>query len=150
MRLEYGAGSFTQDLNATKLQIFGTTEIVLHRREMLAATPPFGVLANAGVRAQFDALFLELIGNGTYRVITVVIDKREHVQRYAVWVFHPYYYCLTVLLERYVQFLARIGHVGDVLVESRGKKENIQLEKATGTSTIMVLIMSLQSCFRSG
>jgi hypothetical protein len=42
----------------------------------------------------------------------------------------PYHYCLAVLLERYVQFMERTNTTGDVLAESRGKKENIQLEKA--------------------
>jgi hypothetical protein len=130
MRLDYERGLFTENLNGIKNQIFGTTNIVLHRREILAAKPPFEVLAEVGVREQFDNLIIDLISNTTYRVVTVAIDKNEHLRRYTVWVFHPYHYCLTVLLERYVQFLARIGHVGDVLVESRGKKENIQLEKA--------------------
>ena len=73
---------------------------------------------------------MELLSQSTYRVFTSVIDKKEHARRYAVWRFHPYHYCLTVLLERYVQWLERTGNVGDVLAESRGKKENMQLEKA--------------------
>jgi hypothetical protein len=60
----------------------------------------------------------------------VVIDKREHVARYTTWQFHPYHYCLTVLLERYAQWLERTNETGDVLVESRGQKENIQLERS--------------------
>jgi hypothetical protein len=35
-----------------------------------------------------------------------------------------------VLLERYVQRLEKINQVGDVLIESRAKKENRQLERA--------------------
>jgi len=74
-------------------------------------------------------MFLQLLTTASYRVFTVVIDKREHKRRYSVWRFHPYHYCLTVLLERYVQWLAR-GTAGDVMVEARGKKENMQLERA--------------------
>jgi hypothetical protein len=65
-----------------------------------------------------------------YRIFTVVIDKKEHREKYAVWQFQPYHYCMTVMLERYVRWLDRINAMGDVLAESRGKKENKQLSKA--------------------
>lgn len=130
MTLEYETGEFTQVLNGIKEDIFGTQEVVLHRREMLQGKPPFEKLADAAVRTQFDGMLLHLVAEAEYRVFTVVIDKKEHKERYVVWRFHPYHYCLTVLLERYVRHLARISRVGDVLVESRGKKENIQLERA--------------------
>jgi len=78
----------------------------------------------------FDALLLHLMEESKYRVFTVVIDKREHRAKYAVWQFQPYHYCLTVMLERYVRWLDRISSKGDVLAESRGKKENKQLSKA--------------------
>jgi hypothetical protein len=130
MRLEYADGEFRNALNAIKQEIFGTTNIVLHRREMLTAKSPFEALADQETRHRFDELLLELFSTATYRVFTVVVDKKEHKQKYLVWRFHPYHYCLTVLLERYVQFLNRYGLCGDVLVESRGKNENIQLERA--------------------
>jgi hypothetical protein len=63
-----------------------------------------------------------------YDVVTVVIDKKEHRDRYQVWHYHPYHYCLQVLLERFVLFLHRRGHRGDVMVESRGGKEDRKLK----------------------
>jgi hypothetical protein len=130
MSLEYETGTFTNSLNAIKQEFFETQGIVLHRREMLEAKPPFEALNDVEIRKRFDAGLLRVLRDAEYRVFTVVIDKKEHKERYAVWQFHPYHYCLTVLLERYVRFLDRIGHVGDVLVESRGRKENRQLERA--------------------
>jgi hypothetical protein len=130
MRLEHESGPITGALDAIKAAIFGTPNIVLHRREMMDAKPPFQTLQDPVVRGRLDALLLHLFSNTTYRVFTVVIDKKEHLKRYVVWRFQPYHYCLTVLLEGYVQFLARIGMTGDVLAESRGKKENMQLERA--------------------
>jgi hypothetical protein len=72
---------------------------------------------------------LALIANKPYRAITAVIDKREHRQKYKVWRFQPYHYCLTVILERYVRWLEAgdLRVAGDVMAESRGKKENKQL-----------------------
>lgn len=62
-----------------------------------------------------------------YSVATVVIDKLAHRERYRVWLYQPYHYCLAVLLERYVLFLERAQGRGDVMVESRGAREDRQL-----------------------
>lgn len=130
VRLDYERADLTAALNALKNQIFGTTTIIFHRRDIIDRRPPFHVLSDAQLCQQFDTLLTQLLATATYRVFTAVIDKKEHMRRYKVWRFHPYHYCLTVLLERYVLWLQRIGSVGDVLAESRGKKENMQLEKA--------------------
>jgi len=130
MRLAYESGEFARALSDLKQQVFGRTEIVLHRRHILLGIQPFDALQNREVKERFGRLLLELLTTASYRVFTVVIDKQEHKRKYAVWRFHPYHYCLTVLLERYVMWLGRVRQVGDVLVESRGKKENMQLERA--------------------
>jgi hypothetical protein len=130
MRLEYERVIFTEALSLIKKEVFGTDQIVFHRKEMLKGKAPFEALQDAAVRARLDVGLLELFSRATYRVFTVVIDKQEHVRRYRVWKFDPYHYCLTVTLERYVQLLRRMGQSGDVMVESRGKRENMRLERA--------------------
>jgi hypothetical protein len=77
MPQEYATGGFTDALNAIKQEIFGTTNIVLHRREILGAKAPFEALANPAIRQRFDELLLELMATATYRAFTVVIDKRN-------------------------------------------------------------------------
>lgn len=131
MRLSYESGEFTTALNAVKMQVFGRTDFAFHRRQLIDATdPPYVALTDAPVRQQFNEMMIRLLADSSYRVFTVVIDKKEHKRKYAVWRFHPYHYCLTVVLERYVQLLGRMRVVGDVMMESRGKKENRQLEAA--------------------
>lgn len=129
MRLDYEQHELTAQLNQIKLNIFGTSDVVLHRREIMDGTAPFHVLNDPQVRGQFDDALMQLLDSGIYRVFTVVIDKKEQVARYKVWRSHPYHYCLKLLLERYVQWLDRINNTGDVMAESRGKNENIQLER---------------------
>ena len=131
MNVEYSERGFADAMNKIKLEIFGRSDFSLHRREILNRKPePFTALKEDAKRQQFDGLILGLMENSKYRVFTVVIDKREHRAKYAVWQFQPYHYCMTVLLERYVRWLDRINATGDVLAESRGKKENKQLSKA--------------------
>jgi hypothetical protein len=131
MTIDYAEGNFAKALDEIKKQVFGRCDFCLHRREILNRKPePFTMLNAEGRREQFDNLILGLIEQSKYRVFTVVIDKREHRAKYAVWHFQPYHYCMTVMLERYVRWLDRINATGDVLAESRGKKENKQLSKA--------------------
>lgn len=132
VRLEYEQHELTAMLNQLKMDTFGNDVVILHRRDIIDRKPPFDILRDPKTKQLFDTNLMQLIAQATYRVFTTVIDKKEHVRRYKVWRFHPYHYCLTVLLERYVQWLEKTGNVGDVLVESRGKKENMQLEKAYG------------------
>ena len=111
--LEYEQGEFTDKLNALKTAVFGRSDLCLHRREIIDRKPdPFTVLKDESKRNQFDELVLGLLEEGKYRVFTVVIDKREHKAKYAVWQFQPYHYCMTVMLERYVQWLQRLGAGG--------------------------------------
>jgi hypothetical protein len=47
-----------------------------------------------------------------------------------VWLYDPYHYCAEALIERYVLWLNRNKLTGDVVAESRYKKEDKALKKA--------------------
>ncbi len=130
MRIQHEAEFLVPRLNAIKERIFGTTEIVLHRTEIVYRRDPFHCLEDERLRRAFDEEILALIESSSYRVITVVIDKLEHKNRYLVWQAYPYHYCLMALLERYVLWLESAGSCGDVMAESRGRKENKQLSES--------------------
>lgn len=91
---------------------------------------PFAVLHNADRRGAFDEDLLDLLRSLPYTVITVVIDKRAHLQQYSVWRFDPYHYCMHCLIERYVRWLDDHGpeFVGDVVAEARNKKPDKKLK----------------------
>jgi len=127
MRIGYERDTLEPALNILKIRIFGTAQIVLHRTEMVYKRPPFERLENEEIRADFDKSILSIIGKARYRVITIVMDKQEHRRRYVVWQAYPYHYCLLALLERYVLWLKSAGSCGDVMAESRGKKDNMKL-----------------------
>ncbi len=79
---------------------------------------------------EFDREVLLLLEDLEYTVVTVVIDTQEHWDRYSVWHFHPYHYCLTVLVERFVLWLRARGAAGDVVAESRGGREDRKLKES--------------------
>jgi hypothetical protein len=130
MRLKHEQESFTPALDALKVRIFRTPKIVLHRTEIVYRRKPFDCLNDETLRSRFDNDILSLIQNTSYRVVTVVIDKMEHKRRYLVWQAYPYHYCLTALLERYVLWLEAAHSCGDVMAESRSKKDNKTLAQS--------------------
>jgi len=94
--------------------------IVFHRKKITRYQGAFAVLySDETKRRAFGERMLRAYEEWEYTAIAVTIDKREHVQKYTVWHYEPYHYCLEVLLERYVLFLHYGGHRGDVMIEAR-------------------------------
>jgi hypothetical protein len=118
-------------LEALKRTFFGShpdDPIVLHRKELVNKKPPFEVLQDPAAEAAFNRELLALFQTWEYTVLTVVIDKLEHQQRYRTWRFDPYHYGLTVMVERYILWLRQRAVQGDVMSESRGGKEDRRLK----------------------
>lgn len=104
--------------------------IIFHRKELVNRRWPFKVLREPDTEQRFNVVLLDALERWDYQVITVVIDKREHRDRYQVWHHHPYHYCLQVMLERYVMHLYGNDHRGDVMIESRGGREDRKLKES--------------------
>uniref|UniRef100_B8HWN3 DUF3800 domain-containing protein n=1 Tax=Cyanothece sp. (strain PCC 7425 / ATCC 29141) TaxID=395961 RepID=B8HWN3_CYAP4 len=104
--------------------------VILHRKELVKKKYPFEDLRDPAVELSFNQTLLKLFVEWEYKVITVVIDKLNHKQKYKTWMYYPYHYCLAVTLERYVKWLDAIDCVGDVYSESRGKRDNKMLERS--------------------
>jgi hypothetical protein len=102
--------------------------VIFHRREMVNKQPPFQCLRDPATEQLFNAALLSALGRWDYVAITVALDKKAHRDQYQTWRYHPYHYCLAVLLERFVLFLHYAGGRGDVMVESRGGKEDSKLK----------------------
>ena len=102
--------------------------IILHRKEVMQRKPPFDALKEAATDGAFTSDLISLFRSLDYTVFTAIIDKLEHVERYQAWRFDPYHYCLTVLVERFVQWLESQNAIGDVMAESRGGGEDMRLK----------------------
>lgn len=120
-------------LEALKRQYFSShpdDPVVLHRREVIQKKAPFDALRDPAVEQRFTADLMALLDEMQYTAISSTIDKLEHRQRYATWRYDPYHYCLHVIVERYVMWMRRRYYIGDVMAESRGKKEDMRLKKS--------------------
>ena len=129
--LSYVAETVFPSIASLKASYFAShpdEPVILHRKELVNKRYPFESLRNREVQESFDQDLLHLLRKLNYTVVTVVIDKLEHLRKYTAWSFDPYHYCLRVLVERYVLWLREIGGVGDVMAESRGGKEDRRLK----------------------
>ena len=118
-------------LDELKSDLFGhtpATPVVLHRRELVRREGPFAVLRDAGRQAEFDERILSLFTSWPYLVITVLIDKKAHLEAYELWHFDPYHYCMRCMVERYVMYLRSKRWRGDVMIEARFKSADKKLK----------------------
>src|SRR5438046_2938912 len=88
-----------ENLKNTYFRTDSNQSIILHRKELVNKREPFENLRDPVVEDCFNESLLRLLRTLDYKVITVIIDKKEHRKRYKVWHAHPYHYCLTVMLE---------------------------------------------------
>jgi Protein of unknown function (DUF3800) len=119
------------EIDQIKSDLFGHSPerpVILHRREIVRREGPFAVLRDPDADQAFRLRLLNAIRSMPYIAITVTIDKKEHLDRYQVWRFDPYHYCLQCLVERYVLWLNRQNETGDVVIEVRFKKVDKKLK----------------------
>ena len=131
IELDYVATVLHRELEEIKTRYFRQhpdDPVVLHRKEILNAKPPYECLKDKDLRERFNRELLEALQRWNYLVITVCLDKKHHKETYARWRYDPYHYCLAMLLERFALFLKRASATGDALAESRGRKEDIRLK----------------------
>lgn len=104
--------------------------LILHRSDIINKKGSFWRLRDIVVERNFNEELLSFFKTMQYVIVTVVIDKKSHFERYGESAMHPYHYCLAALLERYCGFLKFHKAAGDVLAESRGREEDVQLKNA--------------------
>ncbi|HHH41115.1 MAG TPA: DUF3800 domain-containing protein [Chloroflexi bacterium] len=86
--------------------------VILHRKDLINRRGPFWRLRDPEAERRFNEDLLRFLADQEYLLITVVIDKKSHIERYGSAAYHPYHYCLAALLERYCGFLNRFAHIG--------------------------------------
>ena len=133
---EYYRSTFHPALEVLKQKHFPhdpDEPLILHRGDIINCGGPFWRLRDSDKRKEFNQDILQFFAHQEYVLITVVIDKEVHKERYGELAFHPYHYCLTAMLERYCGFLNFFNASGDVMAENRQKKEDRELKAAYET-----------------
>ncbi len=114
-----------------KFNYWGHDAVVLHEHEMRKSKGPFSLLMTSReLRQGFFNRLNQMITDTEMNVFASVIDKTLLVKKYSN-PFNPYELAMMFCMERLLRFLwpkAQFGKTVHVLFESRGKKEDSELE----------------------
>ena len=103
--------------------------LVLVRNQIVGKRVLFQVLRDPEVAAHWEARIMQFFYAHVSQIISVVLDKEAYLRSSHSHTPRPYSYCLTALTERYSRWLNDIGGTGDVMTESRGKREDKGLKE---------------------
>lgn len=103
--------------------------LILVRNQMVNGREKFGVLRDPEVAAHWEDRILRFFDKHVSQVITVVLDKEEHLKVAPVPTQRVYSYGMNALTGIYSEWLRFVGGTGDVMTESRGKREDRELKR---------------------
>jgi hypothetical protein len=129
--LDYVKHTLTPELEALKAKYFEhhpDDPVIFHRKEIINKKYPFKALCDPVIEKAFSIELLSMLEKWEFKTITVLIDKMEHQKKYTTWRYDPYHYCMAVMFERFHLRLQEANLTGDMMFESRGKKEDIRLK----------------------
>lgn len=129
---DYYRNQFQPEFEALKQAHFPHSPdepIVLHREDIYNRRHSFGRLDDPALNAAWEAGLTDFVLRAQFRLLTVVIDKKAHRERYGDSAMHPYHLGLTFLMERFRGYLMYVGGKGDILAESRGAPEDLALKR---------------------
>jgi len=131
LKLDYVKQTLTPDMEALKSNYFEhhpDEPVIFHRKEIINKKYPFKALCDPATDKAFRDELLTLLEKWEFKTITVLIDKLEHQKKYTTWRYDPYHYCMAVMFERFHLRLKEAHITGDMMFESRGKKEDLRLK----------------------
>lgn len=139
---ENDIAAYVEEADRLKLHFFGRTDVTFHEPHMRKHINDFAFRGNAARQAEFDAAFRALVEATPFKVFGAGIHKEEFRHSFldqATDHYLPksvYDLAITLLLERYVDYLATDGergvarHMGRVHLESIGKREDAEHQAA--------------------
>lgn len=98
------------------------------RQKITQKKEDFGVLQDQETAAQWERRVLQFFETHISQIITVVLDKQAYVQSGLHNSQRSYGYCANALADMYGQWLNRVEGTGDVMAETRGKREDRELK----------------------
>ena len=126
------ASSVLPAVTAFKFAHFGHDMVVLHENEIRLQRPPFSFLRDEQTQARFMVGLDHLITGADFTIIAAVFDKRRLADQ-DFPAADLYELSFNVCIERLHNYLESLGQQElktHIIIESRGSKEDRQLEMA--------------------
>jgi len=155
MKLDHSRDVLTPNMDWIKANVFDQDvddPINLHRKDIMGYKGPFEILRNPEKKELFDKAIIRLFSSTEYSLITALIDKnwmlrQDHWERK-----HPYHFLMEIMVEKYTQFLERKKDIGDIMPESRQKKDRFlqsAFDEVYSTGTYYVPKSRMHSAIRA-
>ena len=103
--------------------------MVLVRSEIVKKWNLFRALQDPEIASHWEDRVIRFLELHIAQVITVVLDKEIFPNVGQSSGLRPYGYCMEALTIIYDEWLGQVGGTGDVMAESRGKREDRQLKE---------------------
>ena len=128
----------TKNLNKIRERFFlrhpDEPPAIFHRSDIQRCRNAFRCLKNDEVRAEFDQWWMRFLRATPFAVICITIDKLAMQKKENWQLKHPYHYAMSLLVEKYAQFLGRHDNAqGDIMPEARGSRKDAALQGAFQT-----------------
>lgn len=103
--------------------------MILVRSEIVKKRNIFRTLQDPEISAHWEDRIIQFLDLHVAQVITAVLDKEAFLRNSQSSGLRPYGCCMETLTSIYDQWLGQVGGTGDVMAESRGKKEDRELKE---------------------
>jgi Protein of unknown function (DUF3800) len=119
-----------KEVDLFKLDMFGTTDTILHTADITRNKNGFEALKDSGFRSIFFDRLNSLIENIDFKIIACAIKKREHTAKYDFSAIDPYMLALNVLVEQFWIDIKSKNEKGLIVAEKRSRPLDQELELA--------------------
>jgi len=127
---EYALSEMVNTLNAFKIELFGTTDIVLHTADFTRQKNGFEQMKEKAFCDRFYDKLNQLISELNITILACAIKKQQHMDRYGLDAIDPYHLSLNILVERFCFDIGKNSQKGKIIAEARDSSLNNQLELA--------------------
>ncbi|MBR3386253.1 DUF3800 domain-containing protein [Candidatus Saccharibacteria bacterium] len=115
------------EFDRIKIKYFGSKNVIFHSRDIRKCDGVFAKLFDLRTKESFYRALDDVMENTDYKIISSVIKKQEHIDRYGKLADDPYEIGLTFVLEKTLFELDELNGFANVMIESRGKNEDSNL-----------------------
>ncbi len=122
--------NLTSAVSALKKDLFGTDKIVLHYVDYTRNKNGFEKVKDKAFREEFYRRLNDLVRKTDFTLLSCIIDKKRHKDKYGTLALDPYNISLEVVIERFVRYLSDVNDRGIIVAESRGGQLDNELDVA--------------------
>ena len=121
---------FSSAVVKLKKDLFGTDKIILHYVDYTRNKNGFERVKEKDFREEFYRQLNDLLRKTEFTLLSSIIDKKRHKERYGTLALDPYNISLEVVIERFIRYLSKVNDRGVIVAESRGGQLDNELDVA--------------------